>query len=291
MRATNWLVNAFALAAPLAVAATAYAAPVPECGNIDFSAGVQCSVEVSGGCTTKCTPVNFELQCSADLTVQCNGGCNVMAEASCTGSCNTNCQAECTANAQFDCQASCTGSCNADCSGQCTTAENKGQCEASCKANCSGSCDSSCQASGSADCNAKCTGSCQGQCKAEANADCQINCQSMGYAKCESDLTGGCQTQCSQPEGALFCNGQYIDLSNSSLDDCLGALLATYEIKANGYSYGSCDENGCSGKAGGSVNCSTANVGAGDYALGSFGALGAIGVALSLTRRRRRPAA
>lgn len=287
MRATNWLLTAFAMTAPLVVAGTAFAAPVPECGNIDFSEGLSCEVKTSGGCTGQCTPINVDVQCSANLYVGCTGECTASADVNCTGMCQGSCVADCMADAQFDCETNCKAQCDGDAQAKCSASANQAQCEASARETCSANCSSSCSGSASADCNAQCQGCCSGQCTADANFDCQINCQATGYAKCEADVTGGCQVQCSQPEGALFCNGNYIDTSKFSLDQCLQALLAQYNIKADGYAYGTCDNNGCEGKAGGSVSCSTANPGMSGYALGSFGAFGALGLALSLANRRR----
>jgi len=287
MRATNWLLTALAISASAVVAGTASAAPVDSCGGIDFSEGVSCEVVVSGGCTAQCTPINVDVQCSANLYVGCEGGCTAKADVSCTGTCQGSCTADCMANAQFDCNARCNAQCDGDATAKCSASANKAQCEASAKETCSANCDGSCSAQASADCNAQCQGCCTGQCTADAQFDCQINCQAMGYADCEASVTGGCEAQCQKPEGALFCNGQYVDTSNFSLDQCLQDLLAQYNIKADGYAYGTCDNNGCEGKAGGSVSCSVANVGGGDYALGSLAAMGALGMGLSLVQRRR----
>ena len=109
----------------------------------------------------------------------------------------------------------------------------------------------------------------------------------MAYANCEATVTGGCQVACKDPKGALFCNGNYVDTSKFSLDKCLAALLAQYQIKASGYAYGSCMNGTCSANTGGSVSCATATPGAGDYAFGSFAALGGLGFGLALMRRRR----
>jgi hypothetical protein len=75
--------------------------------------------------------------------------------------------------------------------------------------------------------------------------NCQISCQSSGYANCESQLTGGCQTACSAPQGALFCNGNWVNVS--SLQQCEADLAATLNINVSGEA--SCSGNTCQAKA------------------------------------------
>jgi hypothetical protein len=78
---------------------------------------------------------------------------------------------------------------------------------------------------------------------------CQISCQAKGYANCETQLTGGCNTACSDPQGALFCNGSWVDVSD--LQQCEADLAATFNIKVTGSA--SCQGNSCQAK--GSVSC------------------------------------
>src|ERR1019366_2553290 len=51
------------------------------CGAFDFSQGIDCKVEVSGGCTADCTPLKLE--------VGCKGGCTteVPPDSTCTTYC------------------------------------------------------------------------------------------------------------------------------------------------------------------------------------------------------------
>ncbi len=284
MRVTHLLLTASALSVSLLVAENASAKTVQEaCGAFDFSGHAECKVELTGGCDVACTPVNFQVQCAADLYETCSGECKVSANVDCTASCQTTCEVDCKANANFNCSANCTGQCGGTCSGKCATAMNKTDCQASCESNCSGECDASCTASGSASCTAKCQGSCSGSCKASANADCQINCQGGGYAKCEANLQGGCKAQCESPKGAIFCNGQYVN--TSAIDDCAAALAAELNIKVTGYA--ACSGNTC--KAGGSVGCAAAPVDTSGFGVGMLAVM-ATGVGLSFARRRRNAA-
>jgi len=250
------------LALALVPAAILFAAPrdanagLAACNNIDVKANAQCKLEAQGGCTAQCTPVKFEAACAGKLETSCRGQCNVEASAECTGSCEGTCNGQCTSNpGSLDCSANCRGTCEADCSGKCSSSGNQSECQASCKASCGGSCDAQCTGTPpSASCEAKCKASCQGSCKGKVNADCQINCQSKGYAECKANLEGGCKTQCTQPNGALFCDGQYVDAGNN-LQNCIDALNAYLNIKVDASGSASCTGNECSAEGEASASC------------------------------------
>jgi MYXO-CTERM domain-containing protein len=281
-RISQLFIGALALATPFFFSGEAAAASLAACGNIHVEADAECKVEVEGGCTAQCEPVNFQAACAADLSVECAGPCNVSASAECTGSCQGSCEADCEVKpAEFNCTASCQADCSADCSGRCAADSNSAECEASCKGSCTADCDASCKVTpAEADCTAKCEASCSGSCHAEANVDCQIECQASGYADCTANLTGGCKAQCSKPEGAMFCDGQYVDAGNQ-LEECIAALKAIFNIEASGSA--SCEGNSCMAEGQVSCNCSADG---GDMNLA--GAMGLGFVVLVATRRRRR---
>ena len=281
MRPSHLLFASTALVGSLFFAENAFAGAVQDaCGQFDFSAVGECHLDTSGGCDAKCTPVNVDVQCSAELYASCNGSCSASADVECTGSCDTSCEASCSGHADFDCngncQATCTGHCDAECEGNSDSAH----CKAACEGNCSGSCEASCTADASASCQAKCQGSCQGSCKADANASCQIDCQAGGYAKCEADVSGGCKVACSEPKGALFCDGHYVDVGD--IDNCIAALATEIGIKVTGNA--DCSGNSCEASA--SASCDVSPVGSNGLGYGMVGLM-ATGLALSLTRRRR----
>lgn len=227
-------------------------AGIESCGNIDVEAEAECEVVAEGGCTAQCEPINFTAACSAELYADCSGDCELELP-ECEVQCRGTCEAECNdlEPGEFDCEGSCKGSCEADCSGNCEAADNKAECEASCKATCSGECSGSCEGTPpSADCEAKCQGSCSGSCTGRANLECQTVCQASGYGQCKSRLEGGCKTECKEPEGALFCDGQYVDHGNN-LEECVDALNAYLEahVETSASSSGSCSGNSCSGEA------------------------------------------
>ena len=277
----------YLLAAPIAVSAIVLvgacnsggsncgASDINSCGNIDISASASCQMELSGGCTVNCTPINFEAQCYAN----CDGSCNASFDAGCTGTCKGSCTADCQASpGSFDCEASCEGDCQASCSGQCSGSD----CDAKCAASCKGDCQAHCSATPpSASCDAKCQASCEGECHAEANFNCQFSCQGDCYAS----LTGGCEADCTSPNGALFCDGQYVDAGNN-LECCLSALSAylTVDVQANGSA--ACSGGSCTAQGTASCNASIAPSPTREglpYFMGGL-ALAGLGIA----RRRRR---
>jgi hypothetical protein len=262
----NVLAFVFTSAAVVAVPRVAQAG-LEACNNINVSAEAKCKVEVKGGCTAQCEPVKFEAACAGKLEASCSGQCNAQASASCTGTCKGDCTGKCSADpGSLDCKGDCSVRCEGDCSAKCSASSNgsssQGECAASCKATCGGSCDAQCTGTPpSATCDVKCEASCKGSCEGKANIDCQGTCQSKGYVDCKASLSGGCKTQCEKPEGALFCDGNYVDAGNN-LQDCVAALNAVLKVKVDASASGeaSCDGGECSanGAAKASASCAVA---------------------------------
>ena len=272
----------------LAVCAALWAPParagVEACGNIHVEAQGQCELVVEGGCTTQCTPVHMEAACAASLYASCEGNCNELPSVECEGSCQADCVSECLVDpGSFDCNVACNADCQGECSARCSSGDS--ECSASCEASCSASCDGSCEGTApSATCEARCTGSCEGSCEASANLDCQASCQAEGFASCKAELQGGCETHCTEPDGALFCDGQYVDYGNN-LEECVAALEAQLDIEVEGYAHGSCSGNRCTGEAGGSVSCAVQSDGPTKERTGPV-VLAVMTVLLGVARRR-----
>lgn len=244
--------------APLMLASSAAFAYDP-CGNLGALAQGDCVYEYSGGCTTKCQPLYF--------AAACNGQCTASADLGCTGGCQATCEADCNTGG-IDCEGSCNASCFAGCASSCSDSNCQTVCEADCDNRCSIQCDVTFPT-----CEASCEASCDASCSVQANVDCDVG--------CSAELEGGCETACASVRGALFCNGQYVDLTKDS-QACLD-WLATRGISFE--AQGSCDLGGCSG----TLSCSVAPaVGAVDDKLGA-GAVAALmmGLGLFLSRRRR----
>jgi MYXO-CTERM domain-containing protein len=75
--------------------------------------------------------------------------------------------------------------------------------------------------------------------------------------KCQADLEGGCKVQCSDPKGAIFCDGQYVD-SGGNLEKCADALNAILNLKFEASASAECSGNECSAEAKASASaCST----------------------------------
>ena len=133
----------------------------------------------------------------------------------------------------------------------------------------------------SAECDARCEASCSGSCEADANIDCQVDCQASGYIDCRLDVQGGCEAACDLQEGALFCDGQFID-HGDNLVECIESLQDLLDIEVEGYVRGECDDNSCEGEAGGALSCGVGRSG------GAAGGGILIGLAALAGVRRRR---
>jgi hypothetical protein len=96
----------------------------------------------------------------------------------------------------------------------------------------------------------------------QADIDCYLECE----GSCTVDMTGGCEADCQAPYGALFCDGQYVQLDNYS--DC----AASFEVQAEGSA---------------SASCATAPRRTTPLDVGALAALAA-GVGLAAVRRRAR---
>jgi len=272
--------------------ATPARAGIGACGNIDVDAHGMCEVKVDG-CDIECTPLKVQAACAARLEVSCEADCPQLPSVSCTGSCQGSCEADCKAKpAEFDCTASCKADATAKCDAQCASDANQARCSASCRATFAAECDTSCSVTpGSASCTAKCQGSCKGSCTADSRLECQVNCQADGYAGCQTQIQGGCKGDCSNPRGALFCDGEYVD-ANGKVDECIAALkaaLPTITVDASAQGESSCTGSSCqaSGQAQASANCafSPRKVGAQD----ALGALGVLAALAAVGTRRRKP--
>lgn len=275
----------------LLIAPGAARAGISDCGDIDVEADAQCEVVAPGvECEAECTPVSFEAACAAQLTATCDGKCDTPIEASCDTDCKANCSADCEVDpGKFDCAASCNADCSGECKGECDSSDDKSECTASCRASCSAHCDASCDVKlPEGDCDADCEASCTGSCEAKANLSCQIDCQDESFDKCQAELKGGCKASCESEDGALFCDGQYVD-HGGHLDKCVTAIEAIIKEKVKGYAHGeaSCSGSSCTaeGEAGASCECNAMPGRTRDYSL-----LSLLGLALGVTVLWRRRA-
>ncbi len=273
-----------ACALSLLLPATARAG-LESCGNIDVSASARCELVTGGGCVARCEPLMLEAACAGQLYAECEGQCDADISVDCRASCQGECSGQCEVDPPaFDCRASCEGSCEGECSGRCSSSDS--ECQASCRGTCSASCDGNCEGTPpEASCEGKCEASCDGRCEAEANIDCQIECQAGGFIDCQAELSGGCEAHCTAPEGALFCDGNYVDYGNN-LEECVLALQAAYNLEVDGYAEGMCSNGTCTGEAGGSLSCALEPGMTRDA--WTFGWLGLSGVVLAVARRQRR---
>jgi len=259
-------------ASTLALSSLAFAAPDP-CGKFDLSDGVDCKVEVKASCSANCTPLKFEAGCA--------GGCTGGVKVDCTGGCEEQCLTECDP-AHLDCVAGCHTECEQPCITQCQTDHPDEDCPTVCKASCNTDCESACGVTPT-DCLSHCHECCIGACTTSANLDCNIEC----YAK----LEGECNVQCDAPEGALFCNGQYVYASD--VNDCIDYLVAQgIDVDVSAQGSATCNFNGCTGENSASgLGCSAApgetSGGLTFCAMIGFAMLG-VGAAVRSRKNRRR---
>ncbi len=269
MQSTAWFSGSLAVLVAFAPAPLRAqdGAGLEACGNIHVEAEAECVVvPPMADCEAMCKPVSVEAACAARLAVDCRAMCDELPSVECSGSCQAGCEAECEVDpGEFDCKLACEADCSGSCEASCEGDEDGGKCMARCEGACSASCDSHCNVElPEADCEGKCEASCEGSCEVDTNIDCQASCQADAEAECVLDVQGGCEVDCETEEGALFCNGQYID-HGDNLADCEAALRAVLDIEVEGYAEGSssCENGQCmaEGEAGVSSDCSVADPG------------------------------
>lgn len=280
-------VGAFVLTVP-----TSASAQLEACGDIHIEASAMCEVMVEGGCTAMCEPLSFTASCAADLQVGCESECNVTEIETCTDDIVEACSTECNLNpGMFNCQAQCTANVSANCSAQCSAMAGDQMAQARCQASCEATYEASC----SADCNVQlpslsCEEKCMEiqvtRCESEVNVDCQVDCQASGYAECEAELMGGCMVACTEPDGALFCDGQYVD-HNDNLDMCIDALRSALDVEVDVSARGSsmCDGGTCSAEGEVSAGCAIAPA---DKPVGPLALFGLLAALLSSRARHRK---
>lgn len=255
-------------AALVALSLTAVVHADPEdlgpCGKFDFSEGLSCKLEVSGGCTAKCAPLQ--------VTAACRGGCTATAtQTNCTNNCGTQCIKECNPG-MLDCFVGCHAECDAPVEAKCVEKGGVKDCKAQAQAQCDMHCKDNCKVPHSS-CDEHCTSCCQGSCDTQLNFDCDLSCTAKVQANCD--------VACAKPEGAVFCNGQYVNATD--IKACV-AYLATRNIKVDTSASGSlsCTGTDCTG-IGDVKGCST-GTSANGYALGML----VIASTAALRRKRTR---
>lgn len=211
-------------------------AGVLECGNVAFSHGADCEMRTGSLCRSSCTPVQVQATCAAELVAQCEQQCEVEGALDCSTDCHKYCDVNCTLGpVDFDCegycQKGCATSCRENCEGEISGEEAVGQCQTSCRTSCSSECSDHCSSVVPEDrCDTQCEATCEGQCDARANMACQVLCQAEGFSACEVATQQRCDESCDEPEGALFCNGQFIE-HGDNLEHCVSALREELGIR------------------------------------------------------------
>ncbi|MET0384666.1 MAG: hypothetical protein ABW321_01845 [Polyangiales bacterium] len=271
-------------------------ADLSACGEIDLPLRAECTwVEPSIECEARCTPVAVRATCETRLARRCSSRCRELPTATCHGECEAACRGDCRVDpGALDCRDDCRVDCDGRCAARCDSRGDRRTCLASCSASCRNSCDDTCDVDlPRGDCDAVCEASCEGSCRVDGNLDCQLACEDDSYARCETEVRGGCETRCSGEEGALFCNGQFVD-NRREVGECIDSLIETLDAHIDVYadSSTSCRGSRCRtrSEAGIVTHCSTALVGAESSIVPGLAILALCSV-LGLRRRRapRRP--
>lgn len=247
------------------------------CGSFDFSGGLDCKIQVSGGCSANCSSLKFEAACT--------GGCTATPvdagpDSGCVDPCGAQCVKQCDP-AHLDCFVGCHNECDEPTVAECKQSTPNADCVSEAKAHCDMHCKESCKIPPS-NCEEHCNRCCTGSCTTQVNYSCDT--------KCFADVKGGCDVHCAKPEGALFCNGQYVNAGD--VEACISYLVqqgVSVDVSARGSVQ--CSLQGCAGAGsilpspGKSAGCATSA--GGDTGLGVLGLL-AVGVTAGVVRTRRR---
>ncbi|MFI5308846.1 MAG: hypothetical protein ACHQ53_15925 [Polyangiales bacterium] len=201
-------------------------------------ADVQATLQAQARCDASFDP--------GKATVDCQGGCDVMATADvkcdamadlvctvtppdlmCSGSCQGTCAVDVKAGAM--CSGTCKGTCMGTCSAYVKDASGNAQCSGSCSGMCMGSCET--ELAASATCMGQCKGECtltnpsagcmgavKAQCKAKAGAS--VKCD----AKCDGDFT--------PPMAKAECQASAKADAKVNVQCTPPRLSASYQLKA-----------------------------------------------------------
>jgi hypothetical protein len=266
-----------ALPTLLLASSSASAEKLPaECANFNIdkwaSEGLQCKVEVKGGCEANCN--------SLKLTAGCDGQCTTTATMTCTGSCGETCLQQCNPES-LNCMNSCHNECDQDYIKACESSHPGRDCVNDAKASCESHCRDKCNVPLQSTCEDHCIACCNGACTSNVNMDCDISC----YAK----LEGGCKVQCEAPSGALFCNNQFISITD--VDACISALAARgveVDVSARGECVCTLSGCDCTGDANAGGGFCSAAPGRESPFGSTIVVLGMAAAGISVARRRNR---
>lgn len=224
----NIVRSLFAGALVSLLAAPAAAQGIEECGNVYVESDANCGYLYDEECTESCTVGNVYDACAAITYPTCDQECTPVLEQSCVETCRTTCDPDCetlpAGAATENCFGLCFEECQGDCDAVCADVDDEEACEASCGYTCSVNCEGRCDEVGNDDtCDTTCTSACSGACEADSEQECQIDCQLREREACEAAVIARCETDCGGTDGALFCDGKYVD-HQDNLEQCVDYL-------------------------------------------------------------------
>ncbi|MDB4989965.1 MAG: uncharacterized protein JWN04_5143 [Myxococcaceae bacterium] len=279
----------------LSLGAATARAELTECGGIYLSSDSKCEYRKQQECTTTCMPETVQTSCVAKVYKGCETSCNVSSSSTCTSGCSASCTTDCQTQAATPTPKDCMGLCVSGCQDDCKQGGEHGAC---CSHNCSERCEHECKGMPApvaqpAQCGTTCTNACAGSCTAQANTDCQIACQDQMYTECQTEEIQVCQTTCMDGDGAIFCDGQYVDAddrtscakqlkSDLKIDVAVSAITDAAGTVAEGTK-----DAASSTKKKAKGMCSVGLFGGGNE-LSGLGLLGGVAGALAFGRYRKR---
>lgn len=276
------------------LASGAASARLEACGGVFLSGDAHCEFVRDQDCETRCEVTSVETACVASLQSSCDSMCQASAQTQCSQTCEPSCTEECSKVDKPSSQGLCRSECADDCQAKCEGSDNHGRCMACCQQNCNVRCDDHCRSDDTAEvCETKCSPVCTDRCVAEANSSCQIDCQTREFESCQTTTVETCQKDCHDTGGAIFCDGQFLNVTN--LKDCAAELASQLSIKVDvnlDVDVDVHDDSSVSVTRDGKKHTAKCSVSApgtptSESELGAVIALGAFGAIVRRSRRRR----
>jgi len=271
---------------------SAHAKQLDKCGGVYLSADSKCEFKPVQECMTSCATTSVEQACAQKTSTMCSASCTTTDTTTCVKTHSDSCSKECdtiTEKSSHEvCTTECVDSCTADAVKRKDFGGDRDKCHQNCAQNCNTSCEKCSETDQKTDCTTKCMSVVENECTEEVNRDCLLSCQTDNYTSCETDTVNTCTTTCHDKQGALFCDGQFIDADD--LQACADQLAAEFSFSIDITAHATVNGNGSvttTNKDGSktTTKCSFSppTQGHGGMALGALAALG-----LVVARRRRR---
>jgi hypothetical protein len=264
---------------------TARAKALDQCGNVFLSADSHCEFKPIEACMTTCSTTSVEQVCSEKTYTMCSSGCTTTDTTTCTKTHSDSCSKECDTISAKSSHEVCVSECSDNCTSDAVSKKHFGgdsdKCSKGCAHDCNAQCDTCSSSDQTTDCTTKCMSVTENECLEEVNRECVLSCQTDNYTSCETDTVNTCTTSCHDKGGALFCDGQFLEVSD--LQACADQLASEFSFNIDVTAHVAVTTtNGNGSKT--TTKCSFSPPERGHNGM-LLGALAAIGIAVA--RRRR----